>query len=76
MQAFNEKNELVQVQDFKSELLNLNDTPNPTEEEIISDLEQAYQQGHATVTGMADLSFAGTGEKVLRKIKGFFQQHY
>jgi hypothetical protein len=70
MQAFNESNELVNVDEFKSELLDLEDTSVPTEEEIIRDLEQAYQQGNANVTGMSDISFAGIGSSILQKVKG------
>lgn len=71
MQAFNENNELININEFKADLLNLNDTPVPTEEELMSDLEQAYQQANANITGMSDISFAGIGSIILKKVKTF-----
>jgi hypothetical protein len=69
MKYFDENNEAVNIEQLKKELQNLQDEAIPTESEIEQDLEAAYQQSNAAVTGMSDMNFAGIGKNLLKKVK-------
>jgi hypothetical protein len=69
MKFFDENHEAVDIDQLKKELLDSHNEPLPTESELESDLEVAFQQGNTNVTGMADIDFSGIGGNLLKKIK-------
>ncbi|GAA4321351.1 hypothetical protein GCM10023149_21170 [Mucilaginibacter gynuensis] len=69
MKFFDENNQPLDIDQLKKELRDLKDEPIPTESDLESDLEAAYQQGNTNVTGMAAISFLGIGGNLLKKIR-------
>jgi hypothetical protein len=69
MKYYDENEDVLDIEQLKKELQNMQGEMAPTESDLETELEVAYQHANQQVTGMADINFAGIGKKLLKKIK-------